>query len=298
MAKYVLSNLCLAFAIFSLASAAAPTDRLRVYVVNYPLQYFAERIAAEHAIVVLPAPADVDPAFWMPDVKTIGAYQRADLILLNGAGYAKWVNKVTLPQFRRVDTSAGFRDRYIKMANVVTHTHGPTGKHAHAATAFTTWLDFDLAAQHAKAIVDALSRRQPARRNTFQRRYATLEQDLKALDDELKTIVSQRPRQPFVASHPVYDYLARRYGLQIKSVHWEPGELPTESQWAALAAILQDHPARWMIWEGKPHPDVMARLQSMGINSLIFDPLGHVPLGGDFLSLMRQNIKNLRQAFQ
>jgi zinc transport system substrate-binding protein len=234
----------------------------------------------------------------MPDVKTIAAYQRADLILLNGAGYAKWVNKVTLPQFRRVDTSAGFRDRYIKMANVVTHTHGPTGEHAHEGIAFITWLDFDLAAQHAKAVMDALSRRQPARRATFQRRYATLAQDLKTLDDELKTIVSQRPRQPFVASHPVYDYLARRYGLHIKSVHWEPGELPTESQWAALAVILQEHPARWMIWEGKPHPDVVARLQSMGINSLIFDPLGHLPPGGDFLSFMRQNVENLRQAFQ
>ena len=74
--------------------------RLTVYVVNYPLQYFAQRIAGEHAEVVLPVPPDVDPAFWMPDVATIAAYQRADLILLNGAQYAQWLTKVSLPQFR------------------------------------------------------------------------------------------------------------------------------------------------------------------------------------------------------
>ena len=64
-------------------------EQLTACVVNYPLQYFAERIGGEHINVVFPAPADVDPAYWMPDTPTITAYQQADLILLNGARYAK-----------------------------------------------------------------------------------------------------------------------------------------------------------------------------------------------------------------
>ena len=47
------------------AVSAAPT----VYVVNYPLQYFTQRIAGNHVQVVFPAPPDEDPAFWKPDVK-------------------------------------------------------------------------------------------------------------------------------------------------------------------------------------------------------------------------------------
>jgi zinc transport system substrate-binding protein len=91
--------------ISSQASLQAAGDvRLTVYVVNYPLQYFAERIAGEHATVVFPAPSEVDPAFWLPDPHTIAAYQRADLILLNGATYEKWLTKATLPYARRVDT--------------------------------------------------------------------------------------------------------------------------------------------------------------------------------------------------
>jgi zinc transport system substrate-binding protein len=127
--------LCL---VVSLAHMAPPswadsnsTGKLSVYVVNYPLQYFAERIGGEHVNVVFPAPADVDPAYWMPDTKTISDYQQADLILLNGAGYARWVNRVTLPRFRMVNTSAGFKDRYIEAAEILTHSHGSEGKHAH-----------------------------------------------------------------------------------------------------------------------------------------------------------------------
>ncbi len=70
------------------SDAAGP---LNVYVVNYPLKYFAERIGGDHVRVKFPVPADVDPANWNPDLADIAAYQQADLILLNGAGYAKWV---------------------------------------------------------------------------------------------------------------------------------------------------------------------------------------------------------------
>ena len=68
---------------------ASAEDPLTIYTVNYPLQYFAQRIAGEHAQVIFPGPEDEDPAFWMPDTETIQRYQQADLILLNGAGYAR-----------------------------------------------------------------------------------------------------------------------------------------------------------------------------------------------------------------
>ena len=73
---------------------------LCVYVVNYPLAYFAERIGGDVVRVHFPAPAEGDPAFWSPDADTIAAYQNADLLLLNGADYAKWVDRATLPSRR------------------------------------------------------------------------------------------------------------------------------------------------------------------------------------------------------
>jgi zinc transport system substrate-binding protein len=81
-------------------------------------------------------------------------------------------------------------------------------------------------------------------------------------------------------------------------LHWEPDEVPTGEQIVGLRNILRDHPAKWMIWEGEPNPASVARLRAMGMNSLVFDPCGNVPEEGDFLSVMRQNVQNLRKAFQ
>jgi len=293
--KIFIINIFFAFLIINISVAA---EKLTVYVVNYPLQYFAERIGGEHVNVVFPAPADVDPAYWMPDTKTISGYQQADLIMLNGAGYAKWVNKATLPRFRMVNTSAGFKDQYIETAEILTHSHGSEGEHAHESLAFTTWIDFSLAARQARAIAAALSRSRPELKELFQKNDQTLEQDLLKLDQDLKKLSSKDPSRPLVVSHPVYDYFARGYGLNIKSVHWEPDEIPTNEQILELNRILKAHPAKWMIWEGKPLLGSVQQLQALGVESLVFDPCGNSPDQGDFLDVMRQNVTNLEPAFK
>ena len=121
--RLLVATMCLLLAVPQDVAA----EKLVVYTVNYPLQYFAQRIAGDHAEVIFPAPGDVDPAFWQPDAATIGAYQRADLILLNGAGYAKWIKRVSLPRSKLVDTSAGFRSDLIETAGALTHSHGREG---------------------------------------------------------------------------------------------------------------------------------------------------------------------------
>ncbi len=274
-----------------------PTSKLTVYVVNYPLKYFAERIAGEHARVVFPAPKEVDPAFWMPDAETIQKYQRADLILLNGAHYAKWVQRVTLPQFRLVNTSTAFKDRYIRADEMITHTHGSEGEHSHEGILFTTWLDFDLATEHARVIEKALSRKKPELSKVFGANLESLERDLKNLDGEMKLLVSRKPSNLLVASHPVYQYLARRYGLNVVSLLWEPDKIPDDREWNKLRAMLKNYPAKWMIWEKLPNSTSIKKLGSMGVESLVFAPCANAPEAGDFLDVMRQNIENLKKAF-
>ena len=272
--------------------------RATVYVVNYPLQYFAERIGAEQVHVVFPAPADEDPAFWKPDVETIAAFQAADLILINGAAYARWLKTASLPKSKMIDTSRRFKADYIEIQDTGTHSHGPTGQHSHAGTAFTTWLDFRQAAHQAQAVTEGLSRLLPEHKDTFERRYAELEQDLLALDERLDTIAARQRSRPLLASHPVYQYLAKRYGLNLQSVLWEPEVMPDDEEWQRLKSILQGHAGAWMLWEGDPLPTSADKLQALGVKSLVFDPCGNTPEQGDFLSVMQQNVARLQQAFQ
>lgn len=279
-------------------SGVKDDGRLTVAAVNYPLAYFAERIGGGLVEVVYPVPADVDPAFWNPSPEGVAAFQSADLVLLNGATYAKWVPKVTLAPGKLVDTSAAFADRYIEIADAVTHTHGPGGDHAHTGTAFTTWLDFSQAALQAEAIRGALAKRDPANEEAFAANFAALEKDLADLDIRMRKMTADKIYRPLVASHPVYQYLARRYNLALEAVMWEPEVVPPASSWRDLAAGLEAHPAQWMIWEGEPAVESASRLKEMGVQSLVFAPCMNAPESGDFLSIMRSNVAALAEAFR
>ena len=272
-------------------------DKLTVYSVNYPLAYFAERIGGEYVEAVSPVPHDVDPAFWEPTAKDIAAFQQADVILLNGAGYARWLKRASLPRRKLVNTSAAFKNDYISVTGAATHQHGPGGDHSHAGTAFTTWLDFNQAIQQAKAVQFALEKRRPEYADVFRRNYAVLETELDNLDKHIMKLVTRDPDKLFVASHPVYQYFARRYHLSLKSVMWEPDAVPEERQWGELRRLLDNHAAEWMIWEGEPNERSVIGLKETGINSLVFSPCANVPNEGDFLSVMTENVLQLEKAY-
>ena len=98
---------------------------------------------------------------------------------------------------------------------------------------------------------------------------------------------------PLLGSHPVYQYLARRYGLNLQSVHFEPDENPDEETWADLERLHDAHPAATMLWEAEPLPEIAERLRALGIESIVFDPAGNRPASGDFLEVMTANAANL-----
>jgi zinc transport system substrate-binding protein len=290
------------FLVLTLLMIAIPLQadagkKLTVYTVNYPLSYFAKRIGGEHVQVVFPAPEDVDPAFWEPDDDMVRQYQKADLIMLNGAGYAKWTRKVSLPMLRLVDTSKSFKDKLIHIDTNITHSHGPVGDHSHGGSAFTTWLDFSQAVMQAEAIYKALIRKLPAQKQDLTKNFEKLKGNLLELDTQMTAIGNSIAQAPLLASHPIYQYLARRYNMNIRMLRWEPDKDPGENEWGNLHQIMDQHPAGSLLWEGEPLMESKRRLQALEINSLVFAPCMNRPASGDFMDVMRGNIENLQKAF-
>ena len=274
------------------------TEKPSVGVVNYPLKYFVERIAGDEVDVLFPVPAEVDPAYWRPEAEDVAAYQHADLILLNGASYAKWVDFVTLPGSRIVNTSARFTDRLIPVEDATTHSHGPGLEHGHGTVAFTTWLDPMLAIEHASSVRDALAALLPDLGALFDQNLTVLSDDLFNLHEKFEELTHEFEGAPILASHPVYQYFARCYGLNLRSVHWEPGQIPDQKEWRDLDRILDEHPATWMIWEAQPQQETRDRLTKRGIQCVVFETCGNEPSVWDYLETMLLNVENVRLAMQ
>lgn len=278
--------------------APAPrADKPHVAVVNYPLAYFVERIAGDLVEVHFPT-MEGDPAFWKPTGADVRKFQSANLVLLNGASYAKWTGQASLPDSKSVNTGAAFADQFIVEKENAAHHHGQAGEHSHAGTAFTTWLDFQQAQQQAAAVHRALANLLPTHGDTLGNNFAALQLDLTSLNSELRGIAADLGDTPLLGSHPVYQYLARGYDLNIRSVHWEPNAMPAAEDWAELAELRKTHPARVMLWEDAPDKSIVAELKAQAIRSVVFAPCANRSGNGtdDWLTVMRANMVALRSA--
>lgn len=296
------SLVCLLALFFAVACEPGETapqrgsdERPLVYTTFYPTTYFAERMLGNLAEVRCPVPDDADAIFWMPDAATIAEYQGANLIVVNGADFEKWVSKVNLPESRIVDTAAGFHDRFISYEGSVSHSHGPEGGHSHEGLDGHTWLAPELAVLQVQALQQACQRLLPGAKLTIDARARELIADLQTLDAGFAAL--QLPMM--LASHPAYNYIARQYGWQLHNLDLDPDEVPTSEQVAEIQSLVAKHSLTTMLWEGAPRAETVQLLEKLGVASVLFSPCELLSAsdraqGQDYLSVMRANLKALQ----
>ena len=261
-----------------------------IVVVNNPLLYFAQQLIGDGVDVRLLAPVDTDPASWQPTVENVLQIQGAELLLLNGAAYSGWLNKVSISSNKLVVTSEAAKDQWIALDRQVTHSHGPEGEHGHGSYAFTTWMDMSLAQLQAKTIAQALQIQWPEKGNDIEDRFTRLSAELESLDRGYTEATAALGNHQIIYSHPVYQYFERRYQLPGMSLHWEPDVMPSDKQWQALADIETDKTL--FIWEALPSLQIIQRMGEMGIKFVVVDPAANIE-ADEWTAVQRGNIARL-----
>jgi zinc transport system substrate-binding protein len=265
---------------------------------NYPLYYVTTRLleGIETAPDVVLPTIDGDPTYWTPGPDQVQLLQSSDLIVLNGANAEPWLDLVSLDESRFFDTTARLTERLIPLDDAVQHQHGPEGEHSHQGYAFTTWLDPDLLAGQARALSERLAQYVRGKEGRLRDNLASLETDLSAIDTGLEVAFEPLRGRPVLFSHPVYQYLKRRYAIDGHSLHWEPDEEPSTADWIEFQEIRRDHPAIIMIWEDDPLPSTRDALEASGIAVVTFHTAANRPESGDYLSVMKANQRSIEAA--
>ncbi|MBT3193331.1 MAG: zinc ABC transporter substrate-binding protein [Verrucomicrobia bacterium] len=285
-------------------AVSSKASRPVVFTTFYPTAYFAERIGGEHIKVVCPVPEAADAIFWMPDDAVIQDYQKADLIVLNGAGFSKWVGKVSLPESRIVDTALPFCDSFIRFEDAVVHSHGPGGAHAHEGIDGHTWMDPVNAKVQAGEILNALVERWPEWEPRFAVGYASLAKDLDGLAARLAAFRDMPGSPPAMfASHPAYNYVVRRYQWNVANLDLDPEVMPTPAELAQIRERFRGFMAGTLMWESEPLPEVAELMKSeLGLESIVFSPCELLTAaqrarGDDYISIMHGNLDRLQVVY-
>jgi zinc transport system substrate-binding protein len=218
-----------------LVSANMALAQVKVVSTAYPLGWLASELGGNAVSVSYPIPGDEDAEFWRPSISSIAEIQQADVILLNGAGFAAWTDRVSLPRRALVLTTRGLENSFIA-TQAVTHSHGGD-THSHEGVASFTWMDPTLFARQGEAIATALRRRGVSVDESVLA-------DLEALAERLTSL----PSVTLATSHPRYQYLAARAGFETFDLEIEAGAAISDMDATKIAAsgakiVLLEAPA-------------------------------------------------------
>jgi zinc transport system substrate-binding protein len=261
---------------------------LRVRTTSFPADFLVARIAGERVDRIHLLPAGEDAPFWQPSAELVASLTDADLIVANGAGFERWMATATLPGSRVVDSSAGLELIEIEAR---THSHGARSEHSHAGIDPHTWSDPIVYLQQARTVHDALVAADPDGAEAYGAGLSALAGELEALDVAFQPILSQLKARPLAASHPAFNYLARRYGLSLRSFDFDPEEPPGAEALARFEGWADGQEVPVLLWEAPPAEAVVA---------VFGDPVRHVfvspleqPVAGnyDYIAQARANLR-------
>lgn len=266
-----------------------------VVVVNYPLQFIVESLVGPEFEVLNPVPPEANPEIWLPEDAMIQTIQEADLIVTNGANFADWVKKLSLPRSKVLRTSLSLKDALITVPDFEVHSHGTGGAHSHAGTVSFFWLDPALMTRQAEAIAQRLIDIDPQQKESITANLEQLKESLKSLSQKLDQFKAEYPGLHWFSERPVYQYLARRCGWTMHHLHWKQGTNLSKSDWDKLNTMQQEHKIPFLVWEYKPEEKRVTELAQHGVTSVVLDPLTVKPAQGDYVSEMQRQLVQLEQ---
>ena len=185
-------------------STDANHSRLKIVASFYPIYEFVKRVGGNNVNITTLIPIGVEPHNFEPTIQQIQNAESADLIIYNGAGLEKWIDKIDSKS--KVDASQGLN--FLK------------GNDSESAGTYDphVWLDPVLAEKEVENIRDALVKVDPANSQYYQSNANKFIAELNNLDNKIKTELTTCDKKDFIAFHNAFTYFANRYGLNQHSI--------------------------------------------------------------------------------
>jgi zinc transport system substrate-binding protein len=206
-----------------------------------------------------------------------------------------------------VDASAGVS--FIPAAGEDGHDeHGP-GAHGHhhgEGMDPHIWLSIPNAEKMVDNVTEALARKDPAGSASYRNNAAAYRARLAELDNKFREGLAGCGRRIFLhGGHYAFGYLAQQYGLTYVSAYAVSADAePTPRKLMERVNLMRKNDLRYVFYEELLSPRVAETIaRETGANLLKLHGIHNVSRedlagGATYISLMEQNLKNLRTGLQ
>lgn len=333
----IFSSLAIALALLAgcavRSGGNAPEERMQVVTTFFPLYDFARVIGGEDADVINLVPAGVEPHDWTPRSQEMATISRAQLFVYQGAGFEGWTedvlggidanNLVIVEASRGIELIAaadshggdehGHEDEEEAHEGEEAahedehedehegeHEDGHEEEHDHGDFDPHTWLSPRSAMIMAENILAGFKQADPGHAAGYESRFASLADELAALDAEYSERLASVSNKEMVVSHQAFGYLARDYGLvQMPIMGIAPNAEPTAQDLKEISEFVEEHGVKYIFTE-ELVSDALARTlaNDLGIETLPLHPLeglteAEAAANETYISIMERNLEHL-----
>lgn len=282
-----------------LVLATSPEKPLNIVVTIPVLKDLTEQVGGPHVRVISLLSGYENEHTYSPKPSDLVAVRKARLLFEVGIGLEVWVSSLVKnagsSSLRVVTTSKGIallRDR---------PDHDGA---AHAAEENErgnphVWMDPENAATMMRHITEALIQVDPAHATEYRANQASYLRKLDQLRKDLSERITHLADRRFIAHHPAWPYLARRFGFQIVgTIQPQSGTEPSALQLHGLIAKIKKDRIKVVVSEiqlSQKIPDLLAKETGARVVVLTTLP-GGLPHTETYLDMLRYNVLQLVNA--
>lgn len=264
------------------------TDKASVITTIFPLYDFAKNIGQDKTEVTLLLPPGVEAHTFEPKPSDIIKINEADLFIYTGKFMEPWaedvIKGISNKNIKIVDSSVG-----IEMMK------GEEKIDPHI------WLDFDNDKIIIDNIVKALTEKDSANADFYQKNANDYKIKLAQLDNQYKTALAGCQNKKIVyGGHYAFGYMGKRYGLAYEAAYGiSPNSEPSALDLVKLVEQIKKDNIKYVFYEELVSPKVAETLaKETGAKLLLLVPAGNLTKKDyenqtTFLSIMEGNLKNL-----
>lgn len=288
--------------------------KLHVYTTIYPFEYFANRIGGQYVEAECIMPPGADDHSYEPSTKQIVQISNSDLFIYNGLGLESYAGKITSALEKQnvkvVEASKGLRTIEHEDHDHEHHDdghdddhHEEEHHHDHGDEDPHVWIDPERSITLAENIKNALVELKPQEKELFEKNFAELKADLQSLNKDFSKLIGVKKNPKIIVSHAAYGYWEDRYGLkQIPIAGLSPSEEPSQKDLARIVSTAKKDKIKYVIFEQNVTPKVAEiirkeiKAEPLHLHNLAVLTDQDIKNHQDYISLMKENLKTLKQA--
>ena len=281
--------------------AASPAEPLNIVVTIPVLKDLTEQVGGPYVRVTSLLSGYENEHTYSPKPSDLVAVRKARLLFEVGVGLEVWVSSLVKnagsASLRVVTTSKGI----ALLRDKPDHEGGAhTGEEDERGNPHV-WMDPENAMTMLRHITEALIQVDPVHAAEYQTNQASYLRKLDQLRGELSDRVTRLADRRFIAHHPAWPYLARRFGFQIVgTIQPQSGSEPSALQLHGLIAKIRKDRIKVVVSEiqlSQKIPELLAKETGARVVVLTTLP-GGLPHTETYLDMLRYNVLQLANALE